>query len=59
MKEYSVIIQVSAGFSARNQGEAQERANQILDLLGLCFNGPQPKWMPEEVEKEISSVQEQ
>lgn len=59
MKEYNVIIQVCAVLTAKNEGHARERADRVLDALDIRFPCALKRWMPEEIEKEINSIQEQ
>ncbi len=59
MKDYTVILQVEYSVSAKNETEAQERAEAIADSLKAAYSQlKRRKWMPEEIEITNTSVQE-
>ncbi len=57
MKEYTGILQIEFGFSAKNDDDAQERAETIADILSGNYV-PTNKWMPDSVDVTQVSVQE-
>ena len=54
MKEYSLIYQIECSILAKNQEDAEQRAEELAESI-KCFKRIH-KWEPEEIEISVEAV---
>lgn len=59
MKDYSVSISLSCEITAKNEEQAEERAQAIADSLEAVLKGKRPVWWPDEIVQDEVTVDEE